>query len=77
MTEDDSSTAPAAAANYAVDAVRLTGTLTIAAGVGLALYQFIENPKNPALLWVAFAFVLILAGVGLRIEAAIRERHIA
>ncbi|MBB5784618.1 hypothetical protein [Nonomuraea jabiensis] len=52
---------------------RVIGSLAAVGGFALAILELARHPINPELPWLAVFLVMVLAGVGLRIEAAIRD----
>ncbi|MEU4516873.1 hypothetical protein AB0G05_45940 [Nonomuraea wenchangensis] len=64
----------AAALRYTVAALRLLGSLGIGGGFAGAVIELLWHPNSPSLPWLAVFLVAVMAGVGLRIEAAVQDR---
>ncbi|GAA1737885.1 hypothetical protein [Nonomuraea bangladeshensis] len=64
----------AAALRYTVAALRLLGSLGIGGGFAGAVIELVWHPDFPSLPWLAVFLVAVMAGVGLRIEAAVQDR---
>jgi hypothetical protein len=64
----------AAALRYTVAALRLLGSLGIGGGFAGAVIELVWHPNSPSLPWRAVFLVAVMAGVGLRIEAAVQDR---
>lgn len=64
----------AAALRYTVAALRLVGSLGIGGGFAGAVIELALHPNFPSLPWLAVFLVAVMAGTGLRIEAAVQDR---
>lgn len=57
------------------EAVRTIGTVCIVAGVAVAFGILVFDDRSPSWPWLVGLWIMALIGVGLRIEAGIRERR--
>ncbi|NRQ31115.1 hypothetical protein HII36_04600 [Nonomuraea sp. NN258] len=57
------------------DVVRNIGTVAIVVGVAVSFGILIFEERFPSWPWLVGLWIMALIGVGLRIEAAIRERR--
>lgn len=57
------------------ETVRIIGTVSIVAGVAVSFGILIFDERSPSWPWLVGLWIMALIGVGLRVEAGIRERR--
>ncbi|GGO80253.1 hypothetical protein GCM10012289_66450 [Nonomuraea cavernae] len=57
------------------EAVRTIGTVAVVAGVAISFGILIFDERSPSWPWLVGLWIMALIGVGLRIEAGVRERR--
>ncbi|MFI7699074.1 hypothetical protein [Nonomuraea sp. NPDC049480] len=57
------------------EVVRNIGTVSMVAGVAISFGILIFDERSPSWPWLVGLWIMALIGVGLRIEAGIRERR--